>query len=134
MGTSETAKSSLRNIKKDYRALGTVVSGTVGHREGLVGNMKLKGSLGCSDHEMVEFKVLRVVRRVHRKLVTVGFRRADLGLFRDLFGRVPWDKALEGREAQESWFYYKDISEEFMVIFEVVQCVIVEEKTVITIL
>ncbi|GAB0193293.1 mitochondrial enolase superfamily member 1 [Grus japonensis] len=26
------------------------------NKEGLVGDMKLKGSLGCSDHEMVEFK------------------------------------------------------------------------------
>ncbi|GAB0188602.1 hypothetical protein GRJ2_001325500 [Grus japonensis] len=28
-------------------------------KEGLVGNAKLKGSLGCSDHEMVEFKIIR---------------------------------------------------------------------------
>ncbi|PKU31929.1 rna-directed dna polymerase from mobile element jockey- hypothetical protein [Limosa lapponica baueri] len=33
------------------------------NEEGLVGNVKLKGSLGCSDHEMVEFKILRAVRR-----------------------------------------------------------------------
>lgn len=29
-------------------------------------------------------------------------------------------------------FYYKDISDEFTVIFRVIQCVIVEEKTVVT--
>ncbi|GAB0179267.1 hypothetical protein GRJ2_000392000 [Grus japonensis] len=29
------------------------------NKEGLVGNVKLKGSLGCSDHEMVQFKILR---------------------------------------------------------------------------
>ena len=29
------------------------------NKEGLVSSMKLKGSLGCSDHEMVEFKILR---------------------------------------------------------------------------
>jgi len=34
-------------------------------KEGLVGNVKVKGSLGCSDHEMVEFKILRAARRVH---------------------------------------------------------------------
>ncbi|KFW09032.1 hypothetical protein N327_00801, partial [Fulmarus glacialis] len=39
---------------------------------------------------------------------TVDFRRADFGLFRDLLGRVPWDKALEGRGAQESWLIFKD--------------------------
>ena len=72
-------------------------------KEGLMGNVKLQGSLGCSDHEVVEFKILRAARRVQSKLTTLHFKRADFGLFRDLLGRVPWDKALEGRAAQESW-------------------------------
>ncbi|GAB0182131.1 hypothetical protein GRJ2_000678400 [Grus japonensis] len=74
------------------------------NKEGLVGNVKLKGSLGYSDHEMVEFEN----HRVHSKLTTLDFRRADFGLFRDLLGRVPWDKALEGRGAQESWLVSRD--------------------------
>jgi len=28
-------------------------------KEGLVGNVKLKGSVGCSNHEIVKFEVLR---------------------------------------------------------------------------
>ena len=71
-------------------------------KERLVGNVKVKGSLGCRDHNMVEFKNLRAVRGVHSKVTTTDFRRADFGLFRDLLGRVAWDKALEGRGAQES--------------------------------
>ncbi|GAB0208082.1 mitochondrial enolase superfamily member 1 [Grus japonensis] len=78
------------------------------NKEGLVGNAKLKGSLGCSDHEMVEFKILRAARKAHSKLATLDFRRADFGLFRDLLGRIPWDKALEGRGAQDSWLVFKD--------------------------
>ncbi|KAK4828314.1 hypothetical protein QYF61_025326 [Mycteria americana] len=58
--------------------------------EGLVGNVKLKGSLGCSDHEMVEFKILRAARRAHSKLTTLDFRRADFGLFKDLLGRYKY--------------------------------------------
>ncbi|GAB0208676.1 hypothetical protein GRJ2_003333300 [Grus japonensis] len=77
------------------------------NKEGLVGDVKLKGSLGCSDHEMVEFRILRAVRRAHSKLTTLDFRRADFGLFRDLLGRIPWDKALEGRGAQDSWLIFK---------------------------
>jgi len=42
--------------------------------------MKLKGSLGCSEHEMVEFKILRATRSVHSRLTTLDFRRADFGL------------------------------------------------------
>ncbi|GAB0179998.1 mitochondrial enolase superfamily member 1 [Grus japonensis] len=75
----------------------------VTNKEGLVGNVKLKSSLGCSDHEVVEFKILRAVRRAHSKLATLDFRRADSGLFRDLLGRVPWDKALKGRGPEESY-------------------------------
>jgi len=37
---------------------------------------------------MVEFKILRAVRRMHSKLTTPDFRRADFGLFRDLLCRV----------------------------------------------
>ncbi|GAB0179874.1 hypothetical protein GRJ2_000452700 [Grus japonensis] len=77
------------------------------NKEGLAGDVKLKGSLDCSDHEMVEFKILRAARRAHSKLTILDFRRADFGLFRDLLGRIPWDKALEGRVAQESWLLFK---------------------------
>ncbi|GAB0210101.1 mitochondrial enolase superfamily member 1 [Grus japonensis] len=64
-------------------------------------------TIGCSDHEKVEFKILRIVRRAHSKVTTLDFRRADFGLLRDLLGRVPWDKALEGRGAQDSWLIFK---------------------------
>ncbi|GAB0208353.1 mitochondrial enolase superfamily member 1 [Grus japonensis] len=77
------------------------------NKEGLVGDVKLKGSLGCSDHEMVEFRILRAARRAHSKFTTLDFRRAGFGLFRDLLGRIPWDKALEGRGAQDSWLIFK---------------------------
>ncbi|PKU41149.1 hypothetical protein llap_8554 [Limosa lapponica baueri] len=73
------------------------------NKEGLVGNVKLKGSLGYSDHEMVQFKILRAARRAHSKVATLDFGRADFGLFGDLLSRVPWDKALERRGAHESW-------------------------------
>ena len=77
-------------------------------KEGLAGNVKLKGSLGCSDHEMVKFTILWAARRVLSKLTTLNFSRVDFGLFRDLLGRVPWDQALEGGRAQESWLIFKD--------------------------
>ncbi|GAB0179488.1 hypothetical protein GRJ2_000414100 [Grus japonensis] len=77
------------------------------NKEGLVGDVKLKGSLGSSDDETVEFRILRAARRALSKLTTLDFRRADFGLFRDLLGRIPWDKALEGRGAQDSWLIFK---------------------------
>ena len=51
----------------------------------------------CSDHEMMEFKILRVTKRVHSKLATLDFKRADLELFRELFGRATWEKSSGGK-------------------------------------
>lgn len=48
-------------------------------KEDLVGNAELKGSLGCSGQEMVEFKTPMAVGRVH----SMNFRRAEFDLFRD---------------------------------------------------
>ena len=56
------------------------------NKEGLVGNVKLKG---CSDHEIVQFRILRAVRREHSKLTNLDFGRADFGLFRNLHCRQP---------------------------------------------
>ncbi|KFV17142.1 hypothetical protein N339_01295, partial [Pterocles gutturalis] len=39
---------------------------------------------------------------------TLDFRRVDFGILRDLLGRGPWDKAQEGRGAQERWLKFKD--------------------------
>lgn len=60
-------------------------------------NMKLKSILGCSDHEAADFKVLGAVRTVGRRSTTLDYKRADFGIFKDLFSRVPWDRT-HGRE------------------------------------
>jgi len=44
------------------------------NKEGLVGNVKVKGSLGDSDHEMVAFNILRAARRAHSKFTILDFR------------------------------------------------------------
>ena len=50
---------------------------------------------------MVEFNILRASKRVCSKVATLDFRRADFELFRELLGRVTWEKALEGRGVQD---------------------------------
>lgn len=67
---------------------GAVLDLILTKKEGLVGNVKLK-ELGCSDHVMVQFRSPRAARREHSKLATLDLGRADLGLFRELLGRVP---------------------------------------------
>lgn len=51
----------------------------------LVVGGKVKGSLGCNDHDIVEFRILTGGSRAKTKLTTLDFRRANFGLFRDLF-------------------------------------------------
>lgn len=62
------------------------------------------------DHEMVEFMIHRATRRVHSKLSSLDFRRADFEFLKDLVIRVvEWDKALEGRSTpKKSWLVFKD--------------------------
>ena len=63
-------------------------------KEGLIGNMKVKCILGCSEHEVVEFSLLRRGSRVKSKPTTLDFRRAVFGFFKDQLGDTcgikPW--------------------------------------------
>ena len=86
-------------------------------------NVKLKGSLGCSDHEIAELMILRAPKSVHSRLAALDIRRADFDLFGDSLGRVPWNKSLEGREAQESWLIFKDQ------LFQIQECIPTERKS-----
>ncbi|KAK4825063.1 hypothetical protein QYF61_023067 [Mycteria americana] len=76
-------------------------------REGLVGDVMAGGHLGHSDHKMMEFLILGEVRRGVSRTATLGFRRADFGLFRSLVGRVPWEAVLSGKGVQEGWTFFK---------------------------
>lgn len=58
------------------------------NKEDLMRTVKLKGSLGCIDHEMEETKILRVMRTVYM-LTILDSRRVEFGFFGDLLGRVP---------------------------------------------
>ncbi|GAB0207491.1 hypothetical protein GRJ2_003214800 [Grus japonensis] len=87
---------------------GALLDLTLTNKEELVGDVKAGVSLGCSDHEMVEFRILR--GRSREKSMTQGldFRRAGFGLFRDLLARIPGDTTLERREVQESCLIFKN--------------------------
>jgi len=47
-------------------------------KEELVGNVKLEGSLGCSEHEMAEFKILRAVMRAQQQAHYPGVQESRL--------------------------------------------------------
>jgi len=53
------------------------------NKEGLVEDVKVGGSLGSSDHEMVNFRILRGGSRATSRIKTLDIRRANFGLFKD---------------------------------------------------
>jgi len=51
----------------------------------------------CNDHDVVEFKILR------SGIITLDFRRAVFGHFRDLLGRIPLKTVMEQRGSKDNW-------------------------------
>ena len=94
----------LLQVIGEPRRRGALLDLILTNKEWLVGEVKVKGSLGCSAHEMVEFRILKVRRRVKS---IWDSRRAEFGLFKDLLGKVPQNETLEGRAGQESWLIFK---------------------------
>ena len=72
------------------------------NRNGLVRDVKAGGSLGCSDHEMLEFKILSGRSKAKSKTVTLDFWRDNLDVFWGLCGGISWARVLEGKGACES--------------------------------
>ncbi|KAJ7422549.1 hypothetical protein WISP_37385 [Willisornis vidua] len=75
--TGSLRRTRRRVIEKSTRRV-VVLDLVLTNKERLVGDVKVKDSLGCSDHEMVKFEILRAARREHSKLTTLEFRRAGL--------------------------------------------------------
>lgn len=53
-------------------------------------NVMAGGNLGCSDHKMVELKILCGRRKVISRIATPGFRRDSFDFFEDLLGGITW--------------------------------------------
>lgn len=75
--SSEIQKHFLFQVVEELTRRGAMLHLALSNVEGLVWNVKLRGSLGFSDLGMVEFEDFRAVRREHSRLSTPGFRRAD---------------------------------------------------------
>jgi len=54
------------------------------NRDRLVEDVKAEGSCGCSDHEMVEFRILCGGSRVVSRITPLDIRRANIDIFMDL--------------------------------------------------
>ena len=59
------------------------------NKEGLVGKVKAGGSPGCSDHEMVDSRILHGRNKAIRRNYSPGLRRASFDFFEHLLGDTP---------------------------------------------
>ncbi|CAM4545620.1 unnamed protein product [Lepidochelys olivacea] len=78
------------------------------NREELIGEAKVDGNLGGSNHEMVEFRILTQGRKESSRIQTLDFRKADFDSLRELMGKIPWENNMRGKGVQESWLYFKE--------------------------
>jgi len=86
---------------------GTLLDLVLTNKERLVEDVKVGGRLGCSDHEMVEFRILHGGSRAINRIKTLDLSRAEFALFKELLGGIPWARALEGRGVHECWSLFK---------------------------
>lgn len=69
----------------------------------LIGDIRIVGCLGCSDHAMIKFKVLRDIGQAKSKSRKLDFRKANLHLLRQLINKTPWKSVLRVKRAEQSW-------------------------------
>jgi len=94
-------------VVKEPTRRGALLHFVLTNKEGLVEDVKVGGSLSCSDHEMGEFRIPLGGSRAISRTKTLDFRRAKFNLFKELLGGIKWDRALEGRGVQECWSLFK---------------------------
>ncbi|GAB0200488.1 hypothetical protein GRJ2_002514200 [Grus japonensis] len=100
----------LTQVVEEPTRRGVLLDLVVMNKEGLVEDVKVEGSLGCS-----EFRILHGRSRAMSRITTLDFRRAHFGLFKDLLGRIPWIRALEGRGSKRAGQYSSTTSSELKI-------------------
>jgi len=97
----------LKQVVEEPTRRGILLDLILTNKEGLVEDVKVGGSLGCSDHEVVKFRILCGRSRTISRITALDFRRANFGLSKELLGGILCIRALEGRGVQESWSLFK---------------------------
>jgi len=94
-------------VMEEPKRKGALLDLVLTNKEGLVGDVKVGGSLSNNDHEIVNFMILRGGSRAISRIKTLDFRRDNCDLFKELLGGIPWVRALESRGVQDSWLLFK---------------------------
>lgn len=65
-------------------------------KEGLIRNVKAEGSLGCSDYEIVQLRILHERNKEIGRIAIVDLSRANCDLSKVLPGDISYVRILEG--------------------------------------
>ena len=72
----------LMQVVEEPKRKGSLLDLILTNKDGLVEDVRVGGRLGCSDHEMVEFRILHGGSRAISSIKTLDLRRANFGLFK----------------------------------------------------
>ena len=78
------------------------------NEEESIREVKIGGSLGCSDHALVEFVILKNAGLAKSRARTLCFRRANFRLLKELLDGIRWETVLKGMGTEQSWQLLKD--------------------------
>ena len=79
-----------------------------GVQEESIREVKIGGSLDCTDHGLVEFVILKNVGLAQSRARPLCFRRAKFQLLKELLRGIPWETVLKGMGTEQSWQLLKD--------------------------
>ncbi|PKU49307.1 rna-directed dna polymerase from mobile element jockey-like [Limosa lapponica baueri] len=79
----------------------------------VIGDVKLGGSLDCSGHVLLEFRVLRYMGQGKNEVRTLNLRKAKFQLFKELVNTNPWKTALRDKRAERAGRSIKMLSLEY---------------------
>lgn len=78
-------------------------------QEELVRDVKTGSFVGCNGHKVVEFRIVRGENEANIRIRNPWFQeRTDLGLVRDLLGRIPWKTVLGSTGSRRAGYFSQE--------------------------
>lgn len=78
----------LMQVVEEPTGRGVLLDPVLTNRDGLVRDVKVRGSLGCSNREMVEFKILGGRSKARSRIAALDFWRTNFDLLQGLPGGI----------------------------------------------
>lgn len=86
-------------MTREHTRTGAVWHFIITNKEGLSQDVRIKESFGCSDLDMVHFKIVRAGKKMKNKIMTLDHSKTNFGFLKYLPGGTPWCMNLESKGA-----------------------------------